>query len=164
MAGTQLVTTQQDTGIAPAATTQYVTMRVGEALVGIPVHSVQDVIRYQAITIIPLTQRAVAGALNVRGRIVTAIDMRRRLALEDFPNPAAIMMVVVEYQHELFALMIDAVGDVLALASDEQERLPANMNDHWRSVASGIYKLDQDLLVIIDVSSVIDHLVKGHAA
>jgi purine-binding chemotaxis protein CheW len=162
MAGTQLMTTT-DT-VHHTVPVQYVTMRVGDALVGISVHCVQDVIRYQPITAVPLTQAAVAGALNVRGRIVTAIDMRKRLGLGDYPSLTTTMMVVVEYQHELFALMADAVGDVLSLMQEDQERLPANMDDYWRSVALGVYKLDADLLVIIDVASVIDHLTKGHAA
>lgn len=162
MAGMNLVVAGE--GSSAAAVTQYVTMRVGESLVGISVHNVQDVIRYQAITAIPLTPAVIAGSLNVRGRIVTAIDMRRRLGMTDYPNLNTIMMVVVEHHHELFALMVDGVGDVLSLTEEERDRIPANMDDAWRGVASGVYKLEEELLVIVDVASVIDHLVKGRAA
>ncbi len=164
MTGTSLVVKDGEPAAAAAALAQYVTMHVGEAMIGISVHSVQDVIRYQPITHIPLTHDTIAGTLNVRGRIVTAIDMRKRLGMGTYPNLTTTMMVVVEYQHELFALMVDSVGDVLSLSGEDQERLPANMNDNWRGVSSGVYKLEGELLVIVDVASVIDHLVKGRAA
>lgn len=143
---------------------QFVTMRLGQQLFGISVLAVQDVIRYHPIAPIPLAPRAIAGSLNVRGRIVTALDMRERLGMGDYPSREKVMMVVVEYQHELFALMVDAVGDVLSLATDRFEKTPANMDASWRGVASGVFKLEKELLVILDVASVIDHLAKGNAA
>jgi purine-binding chemotaxis protein CheW len=163
MSAKQLVVTGEPQGPI-ASTVQFVTMHVGEALIGISVHSVQDVIHYQPITQIPLAPSVIAGAINVRGRIVTAIDMRHKLGLGPYPELSTAMMIVVEHQHELYALMVDSVGDVLTLAAEEQERLPANMNDNWRSIAAGIYKLDGNLLVIIEVGNVIDNLAKGQAA
>lgn len=162
MAGKELILA--NAGQRTNATAQYVTMRVGDALTGISVHSVQDVIRYQPVTSIPLAQPVVAGAINVRGRIVTALNMRQRLAMGAYPNPSTTMMVVVEHHHELYALMVDAVGDVLTLETNEEERVPANMDDNWRNIASGVYKLDGELLVILDVNSIINTLSKGEAA
>lgn len=140
---------------ASSSTQEFVTMRLGTQLFGISVMAVQDVMRRQQIAHIPLAPEVVAGSLNVRGRIVTALNMRKRLAMPPFPEPDTIMKVVVDFQHELFALMVDAVGDVLALPMNKFEKVPANMDASWRSVAAGIFKLDHELLVILDVASVI---------
>ncbi|MFZ4540633.1 MAG: chemotaxis protein CheW, partial [Rickettsiales bacterium] len=140
-----------------------VTMRLGSQLFGISVLAVQDVMRHQHIAPIPLTQKVIAGSLNVRGRIVTAYDMRVRLGLETYPQPDKIMMVVVDYRHELFALMVDAVGDVLSLAMSRFEKVPANMDPNWRTVAAGVFKLDKELLVILDVANVINFAGKDAA-
>lgn len=143
--------------ITSSQTTQeFVTMRLGAQLFGISVMAVQDVMRCQHVAHVPLAPDVVAGSLNVRGRIVTALDMRKRLSMAPYPDPATIMKVVVDYQHELFALMVDAVGDVLTLPMHQFEKVPANMDANWRAVAAGIFKLDKELLVILDVASVIE--------
>jgi purine-binding chemotaxis protein CheW len=134
---------------------EFVTMRIGGQLFGISVMAVQDVIRKQRVTGVPHAPMIVAGVLNLRGRIVTAIDMRKRLGLEPYPDPEKIMKVVVEYQHELFALMVDAVGDVLTLSLSQIERSPANLNETWKQVSAGVYKLDKELLVVLDIANVV---------
>lgn len=141
---------------ASVATQQFVTMRLGNQLFGISVLAVQDVQRYQQIAPIPLAHDVIAGSLNVRGRIVTAYDMRKRLGLGAFPEPNSIMMVVVDFQHELFALMIDKVGDVLSLPMNRFEKVPANIDPAWRALAAGVFKLEKELLVILDVANVIN--------
>ncbi|MFM9890262.1 MAG: chemotaxis protein CheW [Rickettsiales bacterium] len=156
-------TSGQGGAIAAAATQEFVTMRIGKQLFGISVLAVQDVLRRQTIAPVPLSPSVVAGSLNLRGRIVTAIDMRARLELGPYPQPDTIMMAVVEYQHELFALMIDQVGDVLQLAMNRFEKVPSNMDATWRGMAAGVFKLEGELLVILDVASVIDH-IQGIAA
>ncbi len=145
---------------AGVVTQQFVTMRLGSQLFGISVMAVRDVMRRQQIAAVPLAPAVIAGSLNLRGRIVTAIDMRVRLGLPTYPVPEKVMKVVVEYQHELFALMVDAVGDVLALPMSRFEKVPSNMDTNWRSVAAGVFKLEKELLVILDVASVIDQLTR----
>lgn len=135
---------------------QFVTMRLGAQRFGISVMAVQDVIRKQRITPVPLAPPIIAGALNLRGRIVTAIDMRKRLGLDSYPEPDGIMKIVVEYQHELYALMVDAVGDVLTLSLGSIEKPPANLDETWRQIAAGVHKLDKELLIILDIASVIE--------
>lgn len=135
---------------------EFVTMRVDDQLFGISVMNVQDVLRRQPISPVPLAPRIVAGSLNLRGRIVTAIDLRKRLGMGEFPNPEKMMKVVVEYQNELFAFMVDGVGDVLTLEMNQLEKSPTNMDDSWRAVSAGVFKLEEELLVILDVASVID--------
>lgn len=144
--------------VSPGAALQkeFVTMRIGAQRFGISVAAVQDVIRRQRITPIPHAPSIVAGALNLRGRIVTAIDVRKRLGLEPYPEPEKVMKIVVEYQHELFALMVDGVGDVLTLSLGAIEKAPANMDQTWRQVAAGVYKLDKELLVILDIAHVVE--------
>ncbi|MFZ4125040.1 MAG: chemotaxis protein CheW [Rickettsiales bacterium] len=135
---------------------EFVTLRLNHQLFGISVMAVQDVLRKQPISPVPLAPHIVAGSLNLRGRIVTAIDLRKRLSMEDYPDHDAMMKVVVEYQHELFAFMVDSVGDVLTLEMSECEKPPSNMEESWRSVAAGVFKLQNELLVVLDVGSVID--------
>ncbi len=134
---------------------QFVTMQIGNQWFGISVMSVQDVLRNLQVSPIPMAPPAIAGALNIRGRIVTAIDMRKRLGIEE-SNSAAAMFVVVESDHELFALMVDAVGDVLSLSMREFEAAPANLDAAWRSIAAGVFKLKKGILVIMDVVQLID--------
>ena len=131
---------------------EFVTMRVGEQRFGLSVASVQDVLRKQKIAKIPLAPQEVAGLLNLRGRVVTAIDVRTRLGLPPMPEPDKVMNVVVEYKGELFSLMVDAVGEVLSLPMNEFEKSPTNLNPTWKNVALGVFKLQGELLVILDVS------------
>jgi purine-binding chemotaxis protein CheW len=157
MSTQSLAVMNANAGIIPAAvqTREFVTMRIGSQRFGISVMAVQDVIRKHHITPIPHAPHIVAGALNLRGRIVTAIDVRKRLALETYPEPETLMKIVVEYQHELYALMVDSVGDVLPLSLASIEKVPSNLNDAWKQVAAGVYKLDKELLVILDIAHVI---------
>ena len=150
------LTANLPSGTATSAQQEFVTFRLGEQLFGISVLAVQDVMRHQHIAPIPLTQDVIAGSLNVRGRIVTAYDMRRRLGMGPYPEPEQIMMVVVDFKHELFALMIDTVGDVLSLQMSRFEKVPTNMDASWRAVAAGVFKLETELLVILDVANVIN--------
>lgn len=128
---------------------QFVTMRVGQQMMGVLVHDVRDIITKQTIATIPLAHPVIAGAINLRGRIVTVLDMRKRLGLEPADHDKA-MHIVVEVNDELFSLMVDSVGDVMRLPVDEFERSPVNLSEQWREVSSGVYQLDKELLVILD--------------
>jgi purine-binding chemotaxis protein CheW len=135
---------------------EFVTVSIADQLCGIPVLSVRDVLGEHRITRIPLAPRAVAGAINLRGRIVTAIDLRTRLNLPPRPNDKPAMSVVVEHQGEPYSLMIDSVGEVLSLPADRYERNPATLNPVWRDVSEGIYRLDDALLVVLGVDRLLD--------
>lgn len=135
-----------------------VSMRLAGQLFGIPVMNVQDVMREQPIAPIPLASPVIAGSINVRGRIVTAIDMRRRIGLPDAEAGSPAMHVVVEHQGDLYALMVDAVGDVLSLSAEACERVPANIDPAWRALATGVHRLEKELLIHLDVARVIDAL------
>jgi purine-binding chemotaxis protein CheW len=129
-----------------------VTLTVGDQLCGIPVLAVRDILGEQVITRIPLAPLEIAGSLNLRGRIVTAIDLRRRLRLPVAPPGQARMSVVAEQGGELYALLVDQVSEVLSLDASLFERNPPTLERSWAEFSTGIFRLDGRLLVVLDVS------------
>jgi purine-binding chemotaxis protein CheW len=144
------------THAAGAGASDFVTMTIAEQLFGIPVLAVQDVLGPQRITRIPLAPREVAGALNLRGRIVTAIDVRSRLNLAARAADSQGMSVVVDHKGELYSLIVDAVGEVMSLPADAFERNPATLDPRWREVSGGIYRLQGKLLVVLEVARLLN--------
>lgn len=136
----------------------FLTVVIARQRFGIPVLQVQDVLREQTVTRIPLAPPEVAGSLNLRGRIVTAIDVRKRLGLPKKENGATSMSVVVEHNNELFSLIIDRVGDVLSLDNGLFERNPSTLDPIWREISTGIYQLEKELLVVMDVSKLLENV------
>ena len=134
----------------------YVTVRIDGQLFGLPILQVQDVFTPDAITMVPLAPSEIAGVLNLRGRIVTAIDMRRRLGLQSRADGGEGMAVGLEAHGESYGLIIDEVGEVLRLSLDSFEANPANLDPRWASVSSGIYRLENELLVVLDVDRVLE--------
>ena len=147
--------TSGDTALALSSydTRDFVTLKLGGQLFGIPVLQVQDVLNPQRITRIPLAAPEIAGALNLRGRIVTAIDMRTRLGLP--ATDKARMSIVVEYKNELYSLLVDEVGDVMSLTMKDYENSPATLDARWRDVADGIYRLNDTLMLVLDVAKLL---------
>ena len=141
----------------------FVTIRLAGQLCGIPVLAVHDVLSEQAITCVPLAPEAVAGVLNLRGRIVTAINLRKRLGLNDQEEGSENMSIVVEFEGEPYSLLIDSVGDVLSFPEESFERNPVTLDPRWQEVSSGIFRLDGELLVVLDVEKLLNFGV-GHAA
>jgi purine-binding chemotaxis protein CheW len=130
----------------------FVTLTVAGQLCGVPVLAVRDVLGEQTITRIPLAPPEVAGSLNLRGRIVTAIDLRRRLRLPPAPAGTRRMSVVAEQGGELYALLVDQVSEVLTLRSGQFEHAPPTLPAAWAAFADGIYRLPTGLLVVLDVA------------
>ncbi len=145
--------------LADDRTEDYVTMSVGGQLFGVPVLTVQYVLKTPGITPIPLAPPEVGGGLNLRGRVVTAIDMRVRLNLPPREPEQSGMCVVVEHEGELYSLLVDEVGDVLSLPQKDFERNPVTIDTLWREVSAGLYRLEDSLLIVLDV-----HRVLGAAA
>ncbi len=134
----------------------FVSVRVGAQWFGVPVLRVQDVIAETEINRVPLAPPEVAGSLNLRGRIVTAIDLRRRLRMEARDEAGGFMSVIVDRMGELYALLVDDVGDVLWLTADSHEASPVTMSAHWRGLCDGLYRLEGDLLLILNVEQVLN--------
>lgn len=146
----------QDANVFAGDNREFVTMTIAGQLFGIPVLTVQDVLGPQKITRIPLASREVAGALNLRGRIVTAIDVRLRLGLDPRPDDDPGMSVVVEYDGELYSLVIDSVGEVLSVPIADYERNPPTLDQRWREVSGGVYRLKDKLLIELEVDKLLD--------
>jgi purine-binding chemotaxis protein CheW len=130
----------------------FVTLTVADQLCGVPVLSVRDILGEQAITRIPLAPPEIAGSLNLRGRIVTAIDLRERLHLPPASDGMPRMSVVAEQGGELYALLVDQVSEVMSLKASAFERNPPTLPQSWAQFSSGIYRLDNRLLVVLDVA------------
>ncbi len=142
---------------AAEAATEFVTFTIAGQLFGIHVLKVQDVLGNMRTTRIPLAPPEIAGSLNLRGRIVTAIDVRLRLGLPPQDQGQASMAIVVEHDHELYSLLVDQVGEVLALAPDGFERNPPTLDARFRDYSDGIYRLDKQLLVVLSVERLLDY-------
>ena len=127
------------------------TLMLADQLCGVPVLGVRDVLAGQAIARIPLAPPEVAGNLNLRGRIVTAIDLRERLRLPPRPAGMPSMSIVTEQGSELYALQVDHVSEVVTLHRRALEPNPPTMPAIWTDHSQGIYRTDQSLLVVLDV-------------
>ena len=137
------------------STNEYVTVIIADQLFGLPIEKVQDVFMLDDITEVPLAMPEVAGVLNLRGRIVTAIDMRKRLRLPMRDEDCTIMAVGIEYNGESYGLLIDQVGDVLRLSNSTFEAPPVNLDPRWAQVAAGVHRLEKQLMVVFDVEKVL---------
>ena len=133
-----------------------VSVVVADHAFGIPVEHVRDVLLPPRMTRIPLAPPEVAGMLNLRGRIVVAIDLRRRLGLDPAPAGARGMCVVVEHEGELYSFLVDTVGEVLRPEEAAFEANPATLDPVWRDVSAGVYRLDGMLLVLLDIARTLD--------
>lgn len=136
-------------------TIDYVTVTIAGQLFGLPIHRVEDVFKPAAITRVPLARPEIAGVLNLRGRIVTAIDMHRRLGLAGGGRRTDVMAVGVAAKGESFGLLIDGVGEVLRLESAGLEANPVNLDPRWVGISAGVHRLDGRLLVVLDVDRVL---------
>jgi purine-binding chemotaxis protein CheW len=144
--------------------TEYVTATIGEQLFGLPIARVQDVFMPERLTRVPLASAEIAGLLNLRGRIVTAIDMRARLGLPKSEAGGLPMAIGVDLRGESYGLLIDSVGEVMQLADAERESSPANLDPRLARMTAGIHRLDGRLLVILDVDRVLEMLPETMAA
>ena len=143
---------------------EYVTAMIGDQLFGLPILRVQDVFMPERLTRVPLAPPEIAGVLNLRGRIVTLIDMRGRLGLGERTNDAPLMAIGVESRGESYGLLIDSVGEVLKLDDAAREPNPVNLDPRLARVSIGIHRLDGQLLMIVDVDRILDLGIKAIAA
>jgi purine-binding chemotaxis protein CheW len=135
---------------------EYVTATIGGQLFGLPISRVQDVFVPDRLTRIPLAPPEVAGLLNVRGRILTVIDMRRRLGVEFSKNAGRTLAIGIEHRGESYGLLIDCIGDVLKLSAADREDNPINLERGLAQASAGIHRLDGKLMVVLDLDRVLD--------
>jgi purine-binding chemotaxis protein CheW len=135
---------------------QYATFFVDGLFFGVEVLQVQEVLRYQEMTPVPLAPEVIEGLINLRGQIVTAVDMRRRLKLKPRPEGQTPMNTVVRTAEGAVSLLVDEIGDVLEVEAETFEATPDNVDPAARELLRGVYKLKDRLLLILDTEKTID--------
>ena len=135
---------------------EFVTVLIADQLFGLPIARVHDVFMVDRLTRVPLAPPEIAGILNLRGRVVTMIDMRRRLDLPAREEGRGNMAVGIEHRGESYGLLIDSVGEVLKIPAASREPNPVNLDPRWLLVADGVVQLDDRLMVVLDVERVLE--------
>ena len=130
---------------------QYSTFFVNGLYFGVEVLAVQEVIRYQQMTPVPLAPPVISGIINLRGQIVTAIDLRRRLGMADRPADRLPMNVVVRTEDGAVSLLVDEIDDVVEVQDEQFEPSPDTLRPPVRDLVNGVYKLKGRLLLVLDV-------------
>ncbi|MCI5065249.1 chemotaxis protein CheW [bacterium] len=144
-----------DDGTGLRNVVQFATFYVGEMLFGLDVMQVQEIIRYQEMTPVPLSSPIVEGLINLRGQIITAIDLRKRLGMEPLESESRPMNVVVRHEEEVVSLLVDRIGDVLEVHSEQYEDAPDILSGSSREVVQGVFKLKEELLLVLDVENAV---------
>lgn len=134
---------------------QFCTFFINGLFFGIEVLKVQEVIRYQEMTSVPLAPSTIRGLINLRGQIVTAIDLRRRLELPSRAGDDLPMNVVVRTDDGAVSLLVDEIGDVVEIQDDVHERPPETLRGVARELVTGVYKLKDRLLLILDTEKTV---------
>jgi purine-binding chemotaxis protein CheW len=134
---------------------QFCTFYLDGLSFGIDVREVQEVIRYQEMTRVPLVPPVVRGLINLRGQIVTAIDLRRQLDLPERPADALPMNVVVRSDEGAVSLLVDEIGDVVTVSPEDFESPPETLDGVARDLITGVYKLSGQLLLILDTAKAV---------
>jgi purine-binding chemotaxis protein CheW len=138
-------------------TTQYCTFWVGGLFLGIDVLKVQEVLRPQPTTRVPLAAPTIRGLLNLRGQIVTAIDLRKKLALADRSAAEPPMNVIIRTDEGPVSLDVDEIGDVVELHVDDRERPPDTVRDERRELVTHVYKLADRLMLVLDTDKALSN-------
>ena len=133
---------------------EYVTVMVAKQMFGLPIDRVHDVFIASALTGVPLAPREIVGLLNLRGRVVTAMCLRRRLGLPEAENGRE-MAVGLEHHGESYGLLVDLVGEVMKLSCETLEPNPVHMDPRWVRLSRGVHRLEGELLIILDVDAVL---------
>src|SRR5271166_1308291 len=140
--------------------TDYVTFTTAGQLFGLPIEHAQDVFTLTNVTRVPLAGREIAGVINLRGRIVTVIDLANRLQLGVPRDATAHMVIGIERGAESFGILVDRVGEVLSLADGDREPAPINLDRTLDATATGVFRLDEKILVALDADRMLDLAVR----
>ena len=147
-----------------AQTSQFCTFYLDKLMFGIELQKVQEVLRHLELTGIPLAPDVVSGLMNLRGQIITAIDLRRRLELPNRPNDMLPMNVVVRSADGAISFLVDEIGDVVEVEEDSFERPPETLQGKVREAILGIHKLDKQLMHVLDTEKACETAERGEVA
>ena len=137
-------------------TKQFCTFFLQDQCFGVPVEQVQEVIRYQEMTRVPLGPDVVRGLINLRGQIVMAIDLRRRFGMQERSESELPMNVVVRTEDGAVSFLVDEIGDVIEVKEDDFEHAPDNLQSRAGTLIRGVYKLPERLLVVLDTERAVN--------
>ena len=135
---------------------QFCTFYLEDRFFGVEVERVQEVFRYQEMTQVPLAPSAVRGLINLRGQIITAIDLRRRLGMKDLPEDQKPMNVVIRTDDDVVSLLVDRIEDVLEVGDEALEPPPETLDEVARKLILGVYKLKDSLLLTLDTQKTLE--------
>lgn len=155
MSSTLVAAPSTSLGGTDADSRQFVSFLINDELMGVPVSLVQEVLTAQKIAPTPLARQEVAGLLNLRGQIVTAVNLRRRLGLPERDADEPSMNVVVRHLGESFSLLVDDVGDVISVDGVRSEPPPRTLDARWRNLVSGVIRLEDRLFIVLDLAAVL---------
>ena len=136
--------------------TEYVTAWIADQLFGIPIQRVHDVFEAERITHVPLAPPEIAGVLNLRGRVITAIDMRKRLGLPPRAEAKTQMAIGIDQHGEAYGLLVDSMGEVMKLSRESFDANPINLLNDWAYVCAGLHRLDDRLMAVLDVDRILE--------
>lgn len=136
--------------------TQYCTFYLDGNFFGIEVGQVQEILRYQEMTLVPLAAPVISGLINLRGQIMTAVDLRERVHLPPRPEGRRPINVVIRRREGCVSLLVDEIGDVISPDEDLWEDAPDNVRPQIRELLQGVYKLDGKLLQILDANKLME--------
>ena len=137
---------------------QMCTFLVGDLFCGLPVSRVQEVLRDREMTLIPLAPGQVRGLINLRGQIVTAVDLRRTLGLHHLAVNENPMHIVVQGRGESLSFLVDGISDVLELDEEGFEQAPETLDRHLADLLQGVYKLENRLLLVLDLDKLFEYM------
>ena len=138
---------------------QYCTFRLAGMLFGVDVLNVQEIIQFQEMTEVPLSNEVVRGLVNLRGKIVTALDLHKRIDVighGEIQTQAEPINIVLCTEGGAVSLLVDSIGDVLTLSEEIEEHPPATMNPRTRELVLKVCKLEHELLLILDAEKTVD--------
>jgi purine-binding chemotaxis protein CheW len=139
-----------------AHTSQFCTFYLDKLLFGVELKTVQEVIRSLEVTQVPLAPQVVSGLINLRGQIVTAVDLRNRLEMEPRPAGVPAMNVVVRSDDGAVSLLVDEIGDVVEVDDSTFERPPETLRGAVRLIITGVHKLNNRLMLVLDTAKACD--------
>jgi len=143
---------------------QFASFQVGDLLLGIEIHQVQEINRNLNLTPVPHAPEAVKGVINLRGEVVTVVDLRRVLGLPSVPCTRSTSNVIIKQGHEQVGLLVDQVAEVITCQSTEIDPLPENLAGIDSCFFSGVIKLQHNLLVVLNVTQSLQALAQPAAA
>jgi purine-binding chemotaxis protein CheW len=148
----------------PGEHEEYVTVTVADQIFGLPIDRVHDVFIASAVTEVPLAPHEIVGLLNLRGRVVTAMCLRRRLGLPDGEGGRREMAVGLEHHGESYGLLVDEIGEVMKLSPSSHEPNPVHLDERWLGLSRGVHRLEHGLLIILDIDAVLAFGAEARAA